>query len=879
MTALRVALSRLLDLAFRRRRDARLDEEVQTHLKLLEAEHQARGMSPAQATASARRSFGGVDQIKQIHRERRGLPIVDALAQDVRFAVRLMRKDPWFTAAAVIALALGIGANSTVFAITNAALLRDLPFADPDRIVALGTRDSREPFVKGPLGYRGVSYRDFEDWRVASGSFESLAAYVNGPFNLSDDVRAPERLLGTFVSANLFALLGEPPVLGRDFRPDDDRPGAAPVVILGHSVWAARFGADPDIIGSMVRANGVPATVIGVMPPRFGFPMVSDLWQPLVHRPELATQPRDARGLEAIGRLVDGISLAQAESELAGVAARLARDYPSTNAHVVPTLSSYGDRHLALQMTWLFAALMGAVGCVLLIACANVANLLLARSTTRARELAVRASLGASRGRMIRQLLVETSCLAVIAAALGFVIAAAGVRSFATTVAQTGAPYWLRFELDRTALVYLAATCLGTAMLAGFSPALHLSRTETIQVLKEGGRGAHGGVRVRRWTGSLIVSQVAMTLMLLAAAGFMAARFLDLYRLDLGVDTSQLATMRLDLPPAEYQNESQRLAFYRRLDERLAASTTIGAIAIANVPLTSAGMRPFAISGREISESAPRLRVSVVVAGPRYFETLGLEIPRGRGFTGRDGEPGQEHAIVNQLFADTYFPDADPVGERLELATGPTASAMRPVSIVGVAPTVGRQHQATVYVPLQWEPVSAATLVVRSSLPLTTLADALRAEVRALDDDLPLFGVETIEQALAFARWPERVFGSIFTIAAAIGLTMSAIGLFAVIKGLVAQRTHEVGVRMALGARSAQVTWLIMRRTTWQLAAGLAIGTPVAIGIGLALPFGSRNLMVLLPVMLLLVVVAVAACWIPARRAARLDPIVALRQE
>lgn len=625
--------------------------------------------------------------------------------------------------------------------------------------------------------------------------------------------------------------------------------------------------------------NGVPSTVIGVMPTEFAFPMMSDAWQPLAHRPNLATDGRDARALEAVGRLSPGVSVGQAESDLAAIATRLAREHPATHAHIVPTLSSHRDRHMAPQLTLLFAALMGAVGCVLLIGCANVANLLLARSTTRARELAVRASLGASRARIIRQLLVETLCLAVVAAAVGLAIAALGVRSFDAAVEQTGAPYWLRFDLDRTTFFYLTAVCLGTAVLCGLSPALHLSRTETIDVLKEGGRGSHGGRRARRWTAALIVSQVAMTLMLLAVAGFMTTAFVQLYRLDVGVDTSQLATMRLELPAGEYRDDQQRLAFYQRLDERLAASQVLTSAAIANVAFGRARPRPFSVHGLAVGEGERPQQVSVVVVGPRYFDTLGVGARRGRLFSGADGAPGQEHVIVNELFAERYLTGLDPIGHRLQLAHGTASSPMRTVTVVAVVPTVGRLREPLVYAPLRWEPMAAASLVVRSNVPLTTVSTTLRDEVQALDDDLPLFGAETIEQSLAFARWPERVFGSIFAIFAAIGLTLSAVGLYAVVKYLVAQRTHEVGVRMALGARGSQVTWLIMRRTTWQLVAGLGLGLPVAVAIGVALPFGSRNLLVLLPVTLLMVTIALAACAIPARRAARLDPIAALRHE
>ena len=485
------------------------------------------------------------------------------LWQDIRFAVRLLVKDRWFTAVAIIALALGIGVNATVFTFVNAVLIRGLPINDPDRVMVVGTRDAR-------LRDRGMSYLDFEDYRRATRTFSGLAAFSGSIMNVSDEGRTPERFQGPFISAPAFKLIGQRPQLGRDFLPEDDRPGAPAVVVLGNGIWKNRYGSDPSIIGRSIKINDIVSTVIGVMPEGFKFPNNADLWLPLAHMPRLAEQKRDNRNVEAFGKLADGVTRAQAQSEMNTIAGQLRHDYPDTNKDVTASVMTFNERQNGGPIRLVFLSLMGAVAFVLLIACANVANLLLARSATRAREMSVRISLGATRWRIVRQLLVESVLLSIVSGLFGLALAYVGVRLFDAATQDVGKPYWIKFTMDAQVFAFFAAVCLGTGIVFGLAPALHVSKTDLNEVLKEGGRSGSSGVRARRWTSVLIVAELALTLVLLAGAGLMMRSFLTLYRLDVGVDTAHLLTMRLALPAQKYPTIESRRAFFERLDQRIA---------------------------------------------------------------------------------------------------------------------------------------------------------------------------------------------------------------------------------------------------------------------------------------------------------------------
>ena len=811
------------------------------------------------------------------------------LIQDLRFAVRLLIKDRWFTAVAVIALALGIGVNATVFTFVNAVLIRGLPFNDPDRILVVASRDARGRD-------RGVSYQDFADWRGATRTFAGLAAYSGQTMNVSDEGRAPERFQGPYQSGNAFTLIGQQPLLGRDFLPEDDRPGSAAVVILGNGVWKNRYGSDPAVLGRTIKVNEVPATVIGVMPEGFKFPQAADLWMPLAHTPRLAEQKRDVRNIEVFGRLNPNVTLGQAQSEMDTIARKLASDYPDTNRDITARVMTFNERVNGGPIRLIFLSLMGAVTFVLLIACANVANLLLARSAGRAREMSVRISLGASRWRIVRQLLVESLLLSIVAGLMGLGLALIGVRLFDAATQDVGKPYWIQFTMDAKVLGFFAAICLGTGIVFGLAPALHASKTDLNDVLKEGGRSGSSGMRARRWTSALIVAELALTLVLLSGAGLMMRSFLNLYRMDVGVETSQLLTLRLNLPNQKYPTAEQRRIFYDRLDQRLAGISGFQAATITtNMPLGGGLPRLLSMDGREIQPGEQPPTVTQVAIGPRYFETLGIQVLRGRAFDELDGTPGHDNAIVNQRFAAMHFGGDDPIGRRIKLTPdGPAApGAPSPawVTVVGIAPTIRQRMQpgddlpdAVAYIPLRAQAPSFMMLLIRAQRDAASLTTLARDEVRAIDPDLPLFGILTMDQQLAQQRWPFRIFGTMFAIFAVIALALSAVGLYAVTAYSVAQRTQEIGVRMALGAQAAQVLWLVLKRSFVQMAIGLTIGIAGAMGVSKLLASvlfqtGSRDPVLLVTIVSLLVLVSTAACVWPARRATRLDPVKALRNE
>jgi putative ABC transport system permease protein len=811
-----------------------------------------------------------------------------SLWQDLRFAVRLLVKDKWYTAVAAIALALGIGVNATVFTFVNAVILRGLPFEEPDRIISVFTRDARNRD-------RGVSYPDFLDWRTSTRTFSGLTAYAGATMNVSDEGKAPERFQGPYISTNAFSLIGERPFMGRDFLPEDGRIGAPPVVLLGNGIFKNRYGADASIIGRVVRVNDIAATVIGVMPEGFKFPTNADLWLPLEQMPRLTEQKRDARTLEVFGRLASGATLEQARSEFDAIGSNLARDNPTTNKDVKAVVLPFNDRVNGGPIRLVFLSLMGAVAFVLLIACANVANLLLARSASRAREMSVRVSLGASRWRIVRQLLVESVLLSVISGLLGLALANVGVRLFDAATQDVGKPYWIQFTMDASVFAFFAAICLGTGIVFGLAPALHVSKTDINEVLKEGGgrSGASGG-RARRWTSALIVAELALTLVLLAGAGLMIRSFLTLYSLDVGVETAHLLTMRLALPDQKYPTLEQRRAFYDRLDQRLAGLPGVEAATMtSSMPLQGGAARLLEIDGQAAPAGEQAPTVTQITIGSRYFETMGLNLAQGRLFDGLDGTPGHENAIVNQRFVEMHLGN-DPLGRRIKLTSEGPAPPGTPeptwLTVVGVSPTIRQRNvqdalpDPVVYVPLRAQSPASAMLAIRAQGDAASLTTLMREEVKGIDPDLPLFGIETMDRALSQSRWPYRVFGSMFGIFAFIALALSAVGLYAVTAYSVAQRTQEIGVRMALGAQAPQVWWLILRGSLVQLAIGLVLGLAGAFGVGkllesLLVQTGSGDPATLVSIAALLLAVSMGACFFPARRATRLDPVSALRDE
>src|SRR5687767_5579901 len=592
------------------------------------------------------------------------------LWQDLQFALRALGRERGFAVVTASTLAVGIGLNATVFTLVNAVLIRDLPFARPDRVVYVGTHDlssNRD---------RGVSYAEFKDLREsAARSLPVMAAYSEQTMNVSDAVGAPERFAGSYVSAAGFRLVGVTPVLGRDFQEQDDRPGVAATVILSHDLWTGRFNGDPGIIGAIIRVNGVPSTVIGVMPREFRFPLVADLWQPLSLMPGLLTQARDARLFGVVARLADTVGLTQAQADVARVTDRLAKEFPDTSSNIRPRVIPFRDRYIAPQLRLIFLGLLGAVGFVLLIACANIANLMLARASRRFREVAIRTAIGATRWKVIRQVLLESVLMSAMGGAAGLWLAALGVRGFAVAVENTGRPYWIEFTIDWTVFAYFTVVCVATGIIFGLAPALQISRANANDILKEGGRAGSAGHRASRWTSGLVVAELALTLVLLSGAGLMMNSFVALYRLDLGIDTSEILSARLELPSQTYSSAEGRLAFFERLRERLAAAPVLVTSTMATAPPAGGGEVQDLLIGDAERPDEPPPTISTVAVGDEYFDAMQLPIVRGRPLTAVDGTAGHPNIVINQRLAAVHFPDQDAIGRRVRLRSENNRSA------------------------------------------------------------------------------------------------------------------------------------------------------------------------------------------------------------
>jgi predicted permease len=653
MTTVRAFASRLFGLLTRRRRDIELHDEIQTHLDCLADQHLRRGMSPADARLAARREFGGVDQVKERYRDQRGLRLVEFLALDARYALRTLRRSPGFTAVAVSMLAIGLGVNASVFTVTNAVLFKGIPFIDrSDRVLYI---ERRPP---GPF-----SYPDFEDWRDRATSFQGMAAAQGWLINLSDqrpvngeertrvsrfvprisgedenhahfpiaEPGFPERCAMTVISANGFKLIGQKPVLGRDFTPFDESPGAAPVAILSYGLWERRYGRDPAILGQTIRIsvlaavpvlNGDTATVVGVMAPGFAFPMVQDVWVPLVPTPTL--QKRETPSLSFFfGRLVEGVSIKSARAEADTIGTRLASQYPVTHGSV--SVENFNEHFVGPRATMMFESMWGAVSCVLLIVCANLANLLLARSMGRSREMSVRMALGAGRWRIIRQFLIESMMLSAMGGICGWWIATLGIRlyEFAGFAPFRFDPY-IDFTMDYHVIGYLVAMSMGTGLLFGLAPASTLSKLDINATLKDGGHGALGGERGTHLSAFLVTGEIALAVVLLVGAGVMIRSFLNIYTADLGVNTPNLITSFLALPVAKYPSAEAQISFYDRLKSRLQAIPGIESVAIADrSPADGARRLAYELADAPDIDGQPLPTVSAVIIGPDYFRTMG----------------------------------------------------------------------------------------------------------------------------------------------------------------------------------------------------------------------------------------------------------------
>jgi putative ABC transport system permease protein len=803
------------------------------------------------------------------------------LFEDIRFGVRTMAKNPSFTLVAVVALALGIGANATVFAITNGVLLKGMPFVS-DRILYLSTRN-----VNRNQRRVGLSYPDYRDWRSQAKSFDAMGAYRFTVANVSDKSGAPSRFNVAEISANTFSMIGQQPVLGRDLTADDEKAGAAPVTILGYGIWENRYGKSTGILGQSIRINDVPTTVIGVMHRDLKFPIDAELWTALV--PKADYEKREARGLGAFGEMARGATEKSAAAEIDGIARNLEKEYPASNQGITPVVHTFNEEINGPEVRILLAALMGAVAFVLLIACANVANLLLARAVDRSREISIRIALGAGRWRIIRQLLVESVMLSVAGGVLGWLISIWGLRVFDASV-RDRIPSWMNFSMDYRGFAYLAAVSVGTGLLFGLAPALRLSKLDVNTSLREGGRGSSGGPRARYLSALLVITEMALAVVLLAGAGLMIRSFLNVYRTNVGVNTKNVLVMRLFLPEAKYPRAEDQIAFHQRLKARLDALPGVDVSSIATTMPTGGSMNfPYELEHSQPVDEKRRPTISALVISPDYFRAMDLRALRGRAFTDADGVAGAPPVtLVNQRFAEKFWPGDDPVGKRLRIFNGKDPEPW--LTVVGVVPNVlqndisVREHDPIIYLSYRHKPQRDMAIMARTRVPPGTLGTAFRREVQAVDEDMPLFALRTMEERIALNYWAQQIFGTLFAIFAGIALALASVGLYAVIAHSVSQRTKEIGVRMALGASGQNILQLIFSQGLKQLVIGLAIGLMAAFGLtrvlsSLLVQVSPTDPMTLALVAFVLAAASTLGCLIPARRAMRLDPVQALRNE
>jgi len=816
--------------------------------------------------------------------------------RDVKYGLRALKRNPGFTAVALVTLGLGIGANAAIFSVVNAVLLRPLPFPDSDRIVMVR---KVEPRLNSKTG--AASAAEYLDWRERNHSFEQLAAWSSGYYNLAGAAE-PEQVWGARVSANFFEVFRIAPIVGRSFLPEEELPGHGQVAILSYRFWQEHFGGRSDALGRSITVDDTPYSVIGVLPPDFNLwgnaGWQHDLWMPLTF--DRGHMSRVHHGLIVFGRMKPGVSVGQADADTKAIVRQLHEEYPdidaSSDARVAP-MHEEATRALrpALEM------LLAVAGLVLLIACVNIANLLLSRATSREREMAVRSSLGARRGRLLLQLLTESVLLGVGGGAFGLALGFGALRLLPLFLPAAGSryeiPYARSIRFDADVLVFTLAVSILTGIVFGLAPAFQISQARLSEALKEGGRSSTGGRRGNRLRNALVVVEMAVSLLLLAGAGLLARSFVNVLSEKLGYDPQNLLTLQISLPSYRYPKPEQFVSFFRQIDERVRALPGVESAGMINyLPLTGwAGNMNFEIAG-----SAPRARGEELIAQYRavdasYMSTMRIPLLKGRELTGADAEQGESVALVNAAFARRFFGGENPVGKQIRFA--PEARAgLAPqlreswLSIAGVVgdtteSDVGEAKSPIIYVPYLQNPSPVMRIVIRTESDPMGLAAAVRHEVEAVDKDQPVSDVKTMEAYVDALASRRRLNMALVAFFAVLATALSAVGIYGVMSYSVTQQTHDLGIRMALGAQPEDVQGLVvrqgMRLAVVGVALGLAGGSFILRLVLAPMLFGlsSTDPLVLGGTAALLVAIALVACYVPARRATRVDPLDALRYE
>ena len=878
---MRPFLARLVALFRRRRLDADLSDEIAAHLELAIADHVARGKSPEEARRLAMRAFGGVLQTEEAYRDRQGFPLLESMWQDVRYMARTVRRSPAVPAIAVLTLALGIGATTSIYSVVETLLIRPLPFPDADRLVAV--------FATSPTAPRDTtSFLDFSDWQRHTRTLAHIAAYRSDRFNITGG-GTPEPVRGLRTTHELFTVLGVSPAIGRTFDREEQH-AATPVALIGHGLWARRYGSDPQILGTTILVNEVSHLVIGVLPPGFEFPpyVPTDLIVPVPERPS-----RSTGYIRGIARLSPGTGLAVAQQELDAIARRLEDAFPNSNKGRGVSLVALQEL-AAEQVRVALLVLLAAAFLVLLIGCANVGNLVLARGIARQRELAVRRALGAGRRRLVRQLLTESIALALVAAALGSVLAFWGSAFLSRSLAQ-------RFPLPDiafswTLLLVASALALVSGLLSGLPPALMVWRSGLNDALKQDGRSQSAGIRERRLGNLLIVGETALTVVLLIGAGLLVKSFVRLQQVDLGVNTRQALTANLVLSK-RYQDHERRELFVRQLLESVAEVPGLQDVAVhTDPPFLGGGSREtFTVEGLDDPQPDHGHAAGFDVVSGRFFHAMGMPITRGRDFEAQDTATSPAVAIVNETMARRMWPGADPIGKRMRLYYDKDRQHW--LSIVGVVrdvryrgrlmdpiPQVFVPSQQNPYKALPYAQAPALALVVRTGSKPADMIAAVQAAVWTADKDQPVWNLQPMDQVLWEAAAAPRIYMALLGTFAAIALVIATAGIYGLSACAVVRRRQELGIRLALGATPRQIIALVLRHGMLLNLAGAVAGLAGSLALakvisGFLFGITATDAPTFLAVLLLFAAVAFVATYLPARRAAAIDPGLAFRND